>query len=106
MAREARRPRRGSFIIRTAARRVRGTYRAAHGMLATGRQARLSDNAVAGSLISTSEFYLLIRHDWHTMEEPRRAIGRQIETCFDRNPRHSARATSVTRSLQWNLEAA
>ncbi len=61
---------------------------------------------MAGSFVSTWEFYLLIRHDWHTKEEPRRTIGRHIETCFDRNPQHLARATSVTRSLPWNLEAA
>jgi putative transposase len=47
------------------------------------------DNAVADRFFATLEFELLMKHDWHTREEARRAIFRYIETWYSRKRRHS-----------------
>ena len=47
------------------------------------------DNAVAESFFSTLEFELLMRNDWHTREDARRAIFRYIEAWYNRRRRHS-----------------
>jgi transposase InsO family protein len=94
MAREARRPAPG--LIHHSDRGSQytsGPYRAelaAHGMLASmSRKGDCYDNAVAESFFSTLEFELLMKHDWHTREEARRAIFRYIETWYNRKRRHS-----------------
>ena len=94
MAREARRPAPG--LIQHTDRGSQYTseaYRAelaAHGMVASmSRKGDCYDNAVAESFFSTLEFELLMRHDWQTKEEARRAIFRYIETWYNRKRRHS-----------------
>lgn len=94
MAREARRPAPG--LIHHSDRGSQyasGAYRAelaAHGMVASmSRTGDCYDNAVAESFFSTLEFELLMRHDWHTKEDARRAIFRYIETWYNRKRRHS-----------------
>ena len=63
---------------------------AAHGMVASmSRKGDCYDNAVAESFFSTLEFELVMRHDWHTKAEARRAIFRYIETWYNRKRRHS-----------------
>jgi putative transposase len=47
------------------------------------------DNAVAESFFSTLEFELLMKEDWHTRAEARRAIFRYLETWYNRKRRHS-----------------
>lgn len=47
------------------------------------------DNAVAESFFATLEFELIMRSDWHTRAEARRAIFRYIETWYNRKRRHS-----------------
>lgn len=68
-------------------------YRAAcraHGMVASmSGKGDCWDNAVAESFFSTLEFELLLRNDWHTKDEARRAIFRYIETWYNRKRRHS-----------------
>ena len=70
-----------------------GDYRAelaAHGMLASmSGKGDCYDNAVAESFFSTLEFELLMKNDWHTREDARRAIFRYIETWYNRRRRHS-----------------
>jgi putative transposase len=70
-----------------------GEYRAelaAHGMVASmSKKGDCYDNAVAESFFSTLEFELLMRHDWHTREQARRAIFRYIEAWYNRRRRHS-----------------
>jgi len=94
MAREARRPAAG--LIHHSDRGSQYTsdaYRgelAAHGMLASmSRKGDCYDNAVAESFFSTLEFELLMKNDWHTREEARRAIFRYIETWYNPRRRHS-----------------
>jgi len=94
MAREARRPALG--LIQHSDRGSQyasGAYRAelaAHGMVASmSRKGDCYDNAVAESFFSTLEFELLMRNDWHTKAEARRAIFRYIETWYNRKRRHS-----------------
>ena len=94
MAREARRP--GPGLIHHSDRGSQyaaGVYRAelaAHGMVASmSRKGDCYDNAVAESFFSTLEFELLMRNDWHTKAEARRAIFGYIETWYNRQRRHS-----------------
>ena len=47
------------------------------------------DNAVAESSFATLEFELLMKHDWDTREDARRAIFRYIETWYNRKRPHS-----------------
>jgi transposase InsO family protein len=63
---------------------------AAYGMIASmSRKGDCYDNAVAESFFSTLEFELLMKSDWHTRGEARRAIFRYIETWYNRKRRHS-----------------
>ena len=71
-----------------------GDYRtelAAHGMIASmSGKGDCYDNAVAESFFSTLEFELLMKNDWSTRAEARRAIFRYIETWYNRRRRHSS----------------
>ena len=94
MAREARRPEPGVICHSDrGSQYASGAYRAelaAHGMVASmSRKGDCYDNAVAESFFSTLEFELLMRNDWHTKAEARRAIFRYIETWYNRKRRHS-----------------
>jgi putative transposase len=94
MAVAARRPERG--LIHHSDRGVQyacGEYRA---LLATHRfHASMSrtgdcwDNAVAESFFATLELELIVRSDWATPDEARRAIFHFIETWYNRKRRHS-----------------
>ena len=70
-----------------------GEYRgalAAHGMIASmSAKGDCYDNAVAESFFSTLAFELLMKNDWDTREDARRAIFRYIETWYNRKRRHS-----------------
>lgn len=94
MAREARRPAAG--LIHHSDRGSQyaaGDYRAeleAHGMIASmSGKGDCYDNAVAESFFATLEFELIMRSDWHTKEDARRAIFRYIETWYNRKRLHS-----------------
>lgn len=94
MAREARRPVPG--LIHHSDRGSQytaGEYRAelaAHGMIASmSAKGDCYDNAVAESFFATLEFELLMKNDWHSREEARRAIFRYIEIWYNRRRRHS-----------------
>ncbi len=94
MARMARRPEPG--LIHHSDRGSQytsGDYRAelaAHGMIASmSGKGDCYDNAVAESFFSTLEFELLMKHDWHTRDDARRAIFRYIETWYNPKRRHS-----------------
>ncbi len=94
MAREARRPAPGLIVHSDrGSQYASAAYRAelhAHGMLASmSGKGDCYDNAVAESFFATLEFELIMRHDWHTREDARRAIFRYIETWYNRKRRHS-----------------
>ena len=94
MAHDARRPSAG--LIHHSDRGSQytsGAYRdelAAHGSVASmSGKGDCYDNAVAESFFATLEFELLMKNDWHTRAEARRAIFRYIETWYNRKRRHS-----------------
>ena len=94
MARDARHPAPGViFHSDRGSQYASHTYRdelAAHGMLASmSRKGDCYDNAVAESFFATLEFELLMKHDWDTREDARRAIFQYIETWYNRKRRHS-----------------
>ena len=61
-----------------------------HGMIASmSRKGNCWDNAVAESFFATIEYELIMKHDWHTRGEARRAISRYIEIWYNRQRRHS-----------------
>jgi len=63
---------------------------AAHGMRPSmSRKANCWDNAVAESFFATLEQELIVRSDWHTRDEARRAIFHFIESWYNRRRRHS-----------------
>ena len=67
------------------------TELAEHKMLASmSAKGDCYDNAVVESFFATLEFELLMKSDWHTRGETRRAIFRYIETWYNRKRRHSA----------------
>jgi putative transposase len=94
MAREARQPALG--LIHHSDRGSQytsGEYQAelaASGMLPSmSRKGNCYDNAVAESFFSTLEFELLMKSDWHTRSEARRALFGYIETWYNRRRQHS-----------------
>ena len=94
MAHEARHPAPGLiFHSDRGSQYASAAFRAeldAHGMLASmSGRGDCYDNAVAESFFATLEFELIMRHDWHTRDEARRAIFRYIETWYNRRRRHS-----------------
>lgn len=112
MAREARRPAPG--LVHHSDRGAHYTskaYRAAcraYGMVASmSRKGDCWDNAVAESFFSTLEFELVMRHDWHTKAEARRAIFRYIEMWYNRKRRHSTLGylSPADYEMQWQQAA-
>lgn len=87
-----------------------GAYRAelaTHGMIASmSGKGDCYDNAVAESFFSTLEFELLMKHDWHTREEARRAIFRYIETWYNPKRRHSTLGYVSPAAYEEQLRAA
>jgi transposase InsO family protein len=47
------------------------------------------DNTVAEHFFATLEFELIMKHDWRTRAEARRAIFRYLETWYNQKRRHS-----------------
>ncbi len=64
------------------------------------------DNAVAESFFSTLEFELVMKHDWRTRAEARRAIFRYIETWYNRKRRHSTLGDISPAEYENQLQAA
>lgn len=63
---------------------------ATNGMVASmSRKANCWDNAVAESFFATLELELIGNAKWETRDVARRAIGRYIETWYNRERRHS-----------------
>lgn len=87
-----------------------GAYRGAlvaHGMVASmSGKGDCYDNAVAESFFSTLEFELLMKHDWHTREEARRAIFEYIETWYNPKRRHSTLGYVSPAEYEEQLQAA
>lgn len=87
-----------------------GDYRAelaAHGMVASmSGKGDCYDNAVAESFFSTLEFELLMKNDWHTRDDARRAIFRYIETWYNRKRRHSTLGYISPAEYEQQLEMA
>lgn len=87
-----------------------GDYRAeltAHGMVASmSGKGDCYDNAVAESFFSTLEFELLMKHDWSTREDARRAIFQYIETWYNRKRRHSTLGYISPAEYEQQLQAA
>ena len=111
MARAARAP--GPGLIHHSDRGSQYTseaYRAelaAHGMVASmSGTGDCYDNAVAESFFSTLEFELLMKSDWHTRGDARRAIFRYIETWYNRKRRHSTLGYISPAEYELQLEAA
>jgi transposase InsO family protein len=78
-----------------------------HGMIASmSGKGDCYDNAVAESFFATLEFELLMKHDWHTRGEARRAIFRYIETWYNRKRRHSSLGYVSPATYEEQLKAA
>jgi putative transposase len=61
-----------------------------HGMVASmSRTGNCWDNAVAESFFSTLELELIVKSDWRTPDDARRAIFRYIEVWYNPERRHS-----------------
>ena len=111
MARDARHPAPGLiFHSDRGSQYASGEYRtalAAHGMVASmSGTGDCYDNAVAESFFATLEFELLMKNDWHTREEARRAIFRYIETWYNRKRRHSTLGYVSPAAYEEQLQAA
>ena len=94
MARDARHPTPGLIFHSDRGRQYASqAYRtewAAHGMVASmSGTGDCYDNAVAERFFATFEFELIMRNDWPTRADARRAIFRYIETWYNRKRRHS-----------------
>jgi putative transposase len=111
MAREARHPEPGViFHSDRGSQYASGEYRAelaAHGMIASmSRKGDCYDNAVAESFFATLQFELLMKNDWHTRDEARRAIFRYIELWYNRKRRHSTLGYVSPATFEDQLQAA
>lgn len=111
MARDARRPAPG--LIHHSDRGSQyaaGAYRAelaAHGMIASmSGKGDCYDNAVAESFFATIEFELIMKNDWETKADARRAIFRYIETWYNRKRRHSTLGYISPVAYEEQLQAA
>jgi putative transposase len=94
MARDARHPTPGLlFHSDRGSQYASQAYRAelaAHGMVASmSGTGDCYDNAVAESFFATLEFEWIMKSDWPTRADARRAIFRYIETWYNRKRRHS-----------------
>jgi transposase InsO family protein len=111
MARETRRPAPGLiFHSDRGSQYASSEYRtelAAHGMLASmSAKGDCYDNAVAESFFATLEFELVMKHDWHTRADARRAICRYIEGWYNRRRRHSTLGSISPAAYEAQLEVA
>lgn len=79
-----------------------------HGMIASmSNKGDCWDNAVAESFFATLELELIMKNDWRTRDEARRAIFRYIETWYNRMRRHSTLGyrSPVQYEAQWQSAA-
>jgi transposase InsO family protein len=111
MACDARRPAPGLiFHSDRGSQYASGEYReelTTHGMKTSmSGKGDCYDNAVAESFFATLEFELLMKNDWHTRDEARRAIFRYIETWYNRKRRHSTLGYVSPAVYEADLEAA
>ena len=111
MAREARHPGPGLiFHSDRGSQYASGEFRtelAAHGMIASmSGKGDCYDNAVAESFFATLEFELVMKHDWFTREDARRAIFSYIETWYNRKRRHSTLGYVRPAAYEEQLQAA
>ena len=111
MARDARAPGPGLiFHSDRGSQYASGAFRAelaAHGMIASmSGRGDCYDNAVAESFFATLEFELLMKEDWQTRDEARRAIFRYIETWYNRKRRHSTLGYVSPATYEAQLKAA
>jgi putative transposase len=111
MAREARRPAPGLiFHSDRGSQYAADEYRTeltAHGMLASmSAKGDCYDNAVAESFFATLEFELVMKQDWHTRAEARRAIFQYIEGWYNRRRRHSTLGYISPAAYEVQLEVA
>lgn len=80
---------------------------AAHGLTASmSRKGNCWDNAVAESFFATLELELIVRSDWRTRDEARRAIFHYIETWYNRARRHSTLGYRSPAEYEAQLDAA
>ena len=111
MAREARHPAPGLLHHSDrGSQYTSGAYQTeltSHGMVASmSRKGDCYDNAVAESFFSTLEFELVMKHDWHTRADARRAIFRYIETWYNPRRRHSTVGYISPAEYEQQLQAA
>jgi transposase InsO family protein len=111
MARDARQPAPGLiFHSDRGSQYASEDYRdelTAHGMIASmSGKGDCYDNAVAESFFATLEFELVMKHDWETREDARRAIFRYIETWYNRRRRHSTLGYVSPAVYEEHLQAA
>lgn len=111
MARDARQPAPGLiFHSDRGSQYASDAYRqelAAHGMIASmSGKGDCYDNAVAESFFATLEFELLMKDDWETRDDARRAIFRYIETWYNHTRRHSTLGYVSPAEYEGQLRAA
>jgi putative transposase len=64
------------------------------------------DNAVAESFFATLELELILKRDWHTRDDARRAIFKYIEAWYNRQRRHSTLGNISPAAFEAKLESA
>lgn len=83
------------------------TLLAQHGIVASmSNKGDCWDNAVAESFFATLELELIIKRDWHTRDDARRAIFKYIETWYNRQRRHSTLGNISPAAFEAKLESA
>jgi transposase InsO family protein len=83
------------------------TLLADHGIVASmSNKGDCWDNAVAESFFATLELELIIKRDWHTRDDARRAIFKYIETWYNRQRRHSTLGNISPAAFEAKLESA
>jgi transposase InsO family protein len=111
MARESRRPAPGLlFHSDRGSQYASGDFTAElarHQMVASmSGKGDCYDNAVAESFFATLEFELVMKNDWETRDEARRAIFQYIEAWYNRRRRHSTLGNVSPMAYEDQLEMA
>lgn len=111
MARESRRPAPGLlFHSDRGSQYASGDFTAelaTHQMVASmSGKGDCYDNAVAESFFATLEFELVMKNDWETRDEARRAIFQYIEAWYNRRRRHSTLGNVSPAAYEDQLEMA
>lgn len=83
------------------------TLLAAHEIVASmSNKGDCWDNAVAESFFATLELELIIKRDWRTRDDARRAIFKYIEAWYNRQRRHSTLGNISPAAFEARLESA